>query len=120
MGKYQAVVVDDEESIAMLMGEFLKQEDFHVQQFLNCHDALQTMDSGHVDLCFIDYLLPSMKGDKFIATLREKGDDTPVILMTGMAKKQLELNSNSDHQGVLEKPFTLSDVIYFVNKYVKK
>ncbi|MDQ0160581.1 response regulator [Alkalibacillus salilacus] len=119
MGKYQAVVVDDEEAIATLMAAFLKQEGLEVKQFTNCHEALEAMKDIRTDLYFVDYLLPSMKGDQFMAKLRDEGETAPAILMTGMGRGHLEQETAEFFQDVLEKPFTLEDVSQVVHYFLK-
>ncbi|NIK11876.1 response regulator [Alkalibacillus almallahensis] len=119
MGKYQAVVVDDEESIATLMAAFLKQEGLEVKQFTNCSEALDAMKNTRTDLYFVDYLLPYMKGDQFIAKLRDEGETAPAVLMTGMGKSQIEQETDVSYEDILEKPFTLEDVSQVVHYFLK-
>ncbi|WP_188207627.1 response regulator [Alkalibacillus aidingensis] len=120
MESFNAVVVDDDSSISLLMTEILKQEGFDVHTFTKADEALQSIGQMNVDLIFVDYLLPGTRGDHFILKLREQDIQTPVILMTGLSKDEVNKNSVAECEGILEKPFSLEAVNKVVSQLLQK
>jgi len=45
-------------------------------------DALEKMDSHHVDLIVLDLMLPRMDGYEFTKTLRESNNNIPILMVT--------------------------------------
>ncbi|GAA0468865.1 response regulator [Alkalibacillus silvisoli] len=119
MKRFKAVVVDDESGIALLMKELLSQEGFEVLTFANSLEAFEVVKEANVDIFFVDYLLPGMRGDHFIQELREQDHHAPVILMTGLSKMQVKESSAATYQDVLEKPFSIKDVMDLIDEHVK-
>ncbi|GEN44296.1 response regulator [Alkalibacillus haloalkaliphilus] len=120
MGKLKAVVIDDESGVSLLMKELLTQDGFEVFTFANAIEAFKVVENEHIDIFFVDYLLPGMRGDHFIQEIREQGHKSPVILMTGLSKMQVKESSESTYQDVLEKPFSIKDVMDLIEQHVRK
>ncbi|WP_017186208.1 response regulator [Alkalibacillus haloalkaliphilus] len=61
MGKLKAVVIDDESGVSLLMKELLTQDGFEVFTFANAIEAFKVVENEHIDIFFVDYLLPGMR-----------------------------------------------------------
>ena len=83
------VVVDDETLICEGLANMLaaqKGEDWRLSAVYNdTEEALETCDWDRVDLLLLDINMPGMSGLEMVETLRERGWDTLVIIISGYA-----------------------------------
>lgn len=75
------LVVDDEQSIADLIGVYLKSENYNIFKFYNGKDAIKCIDSEKIDLAILDVMLPDMDGFSICQHIREEYN-FPVIMLT--------------------------------------
>ena len=79
---FQILVVEDDKNTARLMRAVLTHVDYEVFQASNGQEALDLMDSQHVDLILLDVMMPVMDGYEFTDQLRKSGDNTPILMVT--------------------------------------
>lgn len=79
---FQILVVEDDKNTARLMRAVLTHADYEVFQASNGQEALDLMDSQHVDLILLDVMMPVMDGYEFTDQLRKSGDNTPILMVT--------------------------------------
>lgn len=75
------LVVDDEMEIADLIEVYLKNENYTVFKFYNATDALNCINTTHLDLAILDIMLPDMSGFTLCQKIRENYT-YPVIMLT--------------------------------------
>ncbi len=75
------LVVDDEQSIADLVEDYLQSEGFKIYKFYNGKDAYRCVQSEQLDLAILDVMLPDMDGFTLCQKIREK-HKFPVIMLT--------------------------------------
>lgn len=75
------LVVDDEMEIADLIEVYLKNENYTVFKFYNATDALNCINTTHLDLAILDIMLPDMSGFALCQKIRESYT-YPVIMLT--------------------------------------
>lgn len=79
---FQILVVEDDKNTARLMRAVLTHADYEVFQASNGQEALDLMDSQHVDLILLDVMMPVMDGYEFTDQLRKSGDNTPILMVS--------------------------------------
>jgi DNA-binding response OmpR family regulator len=79
---FYILVVEDDENTRKLMEAVLVQNGYAVVTAKNGVDALDKMDSHHVDLIVLDLMMPRMDGYEFAGTLRKCGDNIPILMVT--------------------------------------
>jgi two-component system response regulator YesN len=81
----KAIIVDDETMIKKSLKVIIERTAlFEVKEaFSNGRDALAYMQANAVDLLITDIRMPLMDGLNLISALREAGNDTDVIILTG-------------------------------------
>ena len=87
------LLVEDEFHLADLYERYLE-EAFSVRTATNGRGALKLMDDS-VDVVLLDRQLPSMSGDEVLETLRERGYEVPVAMVTAVAPDE----------GIVDMPF---------------
>lgn len=109
----RVLVVEDEPKIAQLIKRGLTQDAFAVDVRDNGDDALELLETEQYDVLIIDRMLPgNYEGAALCKTLRERGVQTPVLLLTAKdtTKDKIEgLNSGADDY--LVKPFDFDELV---------
>lgn len=85
---FQILVAEDNSNSAKLMQIILNQAGYKVITATNGVEALEIMDSKHIDLIILDIMMPKMDGYEFTRQLRQAGNNTPILMVT--AKYQNE------------------------------
>src|SRR5438067_359806 len=76
------LVVEDDDSIAEAMADFLVLEGYEIQVAPNGAEALSRLDSFHPDVILLDYSMPVMDGARFYLELCQRGDHAHTILLS--------------------------------------
>jgi two-component system nitrogen regulation response regulator NtrX len=120
------LIIDDEPAIRKALKEILEYESFEVSDAEDGAAALKLVEKETFDLIFCDIKMPRMDGIEVLTKMKEKGIDTPIVIMTGhgtvetavealkkgaydFIQKPLDLNRilvtvrNGTNQGALEK-----------------
>ena len=72
------LVVDDEQRIRELIGQYLMVEGYDVEYAKDGIDALTKISKGDIDLCILDVMMPFMDGITALREMRSRGFKTPV------------------------------------------
>lgn len=105
-GKPKLLLVDDDKAITDRLEPFLIRAGFEVRVAANGEAALEEVISYLPDLIVLDVLMPRMDGREVLRQLREKGDWTPVILLTQVGEsgeRAMALMEGADDY--INKPF---------------
>lgn len=100
------LIVDDDDRIRDLTRQFLTREGHRVTTAGDAGAARKLMRTFNFDLTILDIMMPGEDGLALLSSLREGGDDTPVLLLTarGQASDRIEgLRLGADDY--LPKPF---------------
>src|SRR5215813_14112835 len=81
MEKMRVLVVDDDQSIADLMRDFLATEGYQVETALEAQDALRKLRSGPVDCLLLDVMMPGLSGFELCRQIRETSD-VPILFLS--------------------------------------
>jgi two-component system response regulator FixJ len=76
-------VVDDDTDVLGSLRFLLETDGFDVRTFRSGAALLNAIATGEVDCLVIDYKMPAMNGIDLASHLRNRGIDTPIILITG-------------------------------------
>ena len=83
----QILLVDDEANIRRMLGALLREEGFSVAEAANGNVALLVVDDVDPDVVLLDLMMPGgPDGLATLASLRERGRQMPVIMMSGKAQ----------------------------------
>jgi DNA-binding NtrC family response regulator len=77
------VVVDDEESIQMLLREALTTWGYRVTCVGTGREALEAMQGQLFDLALVDIRMPEMDGLTFLREIKKRDESIEVVIMTG-------------------------------------
>jgi CheY-like chemotaxis protein len=110
------LIVDDETTIAEMLGDVLAEEGYEVRLATHGRAALAEMALWRPDLVISDLMMPVMGGAELAQTIRTTPDyqDLPIVMISAGAVQGLpppEL-----YQAFLSKPFHLDEMINLVNQ----
>jgi len=77
------LLVEDDADVRDLTAYSLRRERLAVIEAGNGHEAIQRIRNEHPDLVVLDLGLPRQDGLEVIRTVRQSGDDVPIIVLTG-------------------------------------
>jgi len=96
-------MVDDNEHGLIARKTVLKQEGFESITATSAEAGLELLRTHRFDLVVTDYKMGGMDGIAFIAHLRERSPDTPVILLSGFVEPLGLDESSTGADAVLSK-----------------
>lgn len=115
------LIADDEKDIADAISIILKYNGMESDVVYNGTDAFDMADNNVYDGIVLDIMMPGMDGIQVMKKLREKGDVTPILLLT--AKAQVEdriLGLNEGADDYLPKPFDKGELIARLQVIVRR
>ena len=106
------LIVEDEPEMAKLLSRGLEEEQFEVTVARDGRAALEMSSAEPYDVILLDVMLPKMNGIEVARQLREREQDTPVLMLT--ARDSLHdvvkgLDSGADDY--LTKPFSFLELL---------
>ena len=108
----RVLVVEDEKKTASFVRKALQSEGFAVDVCGNGDDALVAVTATLFDGIVLDIMLPGRDGLSVLRQLRERGNKTPVLLLSarGAVNERVEgLNAGADDY--LPKPFVIAELV---------
>jgi CheY-like chemotaxis protein len=104
----QILVVDDDRTVLRVVTAMLQAAGFEVSAVSSGKEGLEQCQCHAFDLILSDITMPQMNGFEFIAFLRERDVETPVVFMSGdFVDQPPDMNTG----GVIRKPFTLKELL---------
>jgi CheY-like chemotaxis protein len=108
------LVVDDEKTLRVNLGEMLVFEGFNIIEAENGADAVRLAQAHLPDVIICDVAMPEMDGFEVLARLQENPETSaiPVLLLTAQAEKAaVQHGLASGATDYILKPFLFSDVL---------
>ena len=85
--KQKILVVDDEQRIRDLIGQYIMVEGYDVEYAKDGIDALTKISKGDIDLVILDVMMPFMDGISCLREMRSRGFKTPVIILSAKGEE---------------------------------
>jgi len=117
----QILVVEDERKVAKALKEGLEAERYQVTVAHTGEDGFYLLNSQTFDLVLLDLMLPGRDGFEILRTLREKGLQTPVLILTArdtVDDRVLGLDSGADDY--LVKPFAFPELLARIRALLRR
>lgn len=107
--KARLLVVEDESHIALGLRFNLQAEGYEVQMIETGEDALAALAHQRWDLVVLDLMLPGISGFDVVEQMRDRGDRTPVLILTARGRSEDVVNGLTlGADDYLPKPFELA------------
>src|SRR5918912_3977883 len=119
-GAARLLVVDDEESVALTVGEVLRQEGYEVETASSGNEAIACLDRADFDLVLTDLHMEGGDGLSVLAEVRRRAPFTISIVLTGFASVESAIASlRQGAYDYLIKPCIIDDLKMTVHRGVE-
>lgn len=115
------LVAEDDIQLRQLFCRVLTRSGFSPLPVSDGQEALELLETEYVDLIVSDIMMPRLDGYRLVQTLRERGSQTPVLMIT--AKERFEdmqqgfLSGTDDY---MVKPVNLNEMILRINALLRR
>jgi len=119
--KKHILVIDDDNRLRRLLHQYLKENGFIVSEAANPDEARKMMDSFLFDILILDVMMPGENGFCFAKSLREKGMQVPILMLTAMGELQDRIEGlESGVDDYLSKPFDPKELLLRLNSILRR
>ena len=115
------LIVEDEPAMVMGLKDNLELEGYQVLTATDGLAALDVAQNACPDLILLDLMLPKLNGFEVCKQLRQKGMDTPIIMLTAKGQevdKVLGLELGADDY--ITKPFSIRELLARVKAVLRR
>jgi two-component system, NtrC family, response regulator AtoC len=108
---HRVLVVDDEESIRVMLRAMLRKRGYEVAIASSGREALEEMDREVPDICIVDVRMPQMSGIDLIGEMRERGYESVVVVMSAYGSLESAVEAmKAGAYDYITKPFKSDEV----------
>ena len=83
------LTVDDSRSVRMIVVREIQALGYEFAEAEDGEKGLQKLSEGQYDLVILDVTMPVLDGPGMLAKMRERGDKTPVLMLTSESKRSI-------------------------------
>lgn len=115
------LVIEDEQKVARALREGLEAEGYEVATAATGEEGFFLVNTETFDLVILDLMLPGRDGLEVLSTLRRRGLQTPVLILTArdaIEDRVLGLDSGADDY--LIKPFAFPELLARVRALLRR
>ena len=115
------LIIEDEEKIAKALRDGLEAEHYQVSIASTGEEGFFLASEGSFDLILLDLMLPRRDGIDVLATLRKRGVQTPVFVLTvknTLSDRVLGLDQGADDY--LVKPFAMPELLARIRALLRR
>jgi len=106
------LVVEDDRTLSQHVRRGLEENQYQVDAVADGREALMAASRGRYDVIVLDLRLPSISGQEVLRTLRDRGVETPVLVLTAqdaVESKVEALRAGADDY--VTKPFAFEELL---------
>lgn len=118
---FRILVAEDDDALQQLFCRVLNRNGFSAVGVSDGQEALDLLEREYVDLIVSDIMMPRMDGYTLVQTLREVGNEIPVLMITardGFRDMQFGFQSGADDYMV--KPINVNELVLRVNALLRR
>ncbi|NHA05751.1 response regulator transcription factor [Mucilaginibacter sp. HC2] len=113
-------LVEDDENLRFLVAERLQSEGYKVLEADNGDDAEKIILDEQPDIVLLDWMLPGKPGSQVCDSIREKGYDKLIIMMTAKAQDVDKIEAyNFGVSDYITKPFNMDVLVAMIDSKIK-
>jgi two-component system response regulator AtoC len=113
----RVLVVDDEENLRLVLRTLLRRHGYEVETAPTGEEALSLVDSFGPDVVLTDVRMPKMGGLDLLATLKAKGNEATVIVMSAYGNMDLAIEAiKGGAYDYVQKPFKPDEIVLALRK----
>ena len=103
---------EDEKSLARAVSAILVKNNYSVDVVYDGESALDYLETENYDGAILDVMMPKLDGFEVLRRMRERGDSTPVLLLTARSEIDDRVTGlDSGANDYLTKPFDMKELL---------
>ena len=111
--KLHILLCEDEESLGMLVREYLQAKGYDAELYLDGEAGYKAFVKGEYDMCLLDVMMPKMDGFTLARELRMINAEVPIMFLTAKNLKDDILEGfKLGADDYLTKPFSMDELVY--------
>ena len=115
------LIAEDDRELRQLFSHVLNRHGYTVTGVSNGQEALDAMDKEYFDLLITDIMMPIMDGYELIASLRESGNNIPVLMVTAKNEfDDLRMGFLSGTDDFMVKPINVNEMVLRVSALLRR
>ena len=118
----KVLIIEDDKIWLETLTVSLEAENFKVISATDGEEGFKLACQEKVDLILLDFILPSLNGLEICRRLRAKGVSTPIIMLTGEKKEEIDkiLGLELGADDYLIKPFGMKELVARINAVLRR
>ena len=121
MEKQRILLCEDEESLGMLLREYLQAKGYDAELYLDGESGYKAFVKSHFDMCLLDVMMPRMDGFSLAREIRIINQDVPIIFLTAKNLKDDILEGfKLGADDYLTKPFSMDELVYRMEAIMRR
>ncbi len=119
--KKRILLCEDEESLGMLVREYLQAKGYDAELFLDGEAGYKAFMRGKYDMCLLDVMMPKMDGFAMAREIRLVNSEVPIIFLTAKNLKDDILEGfKLGADDYLTKPFSMDELVYRMEAILRR
>ena len=115
------LIAEDDQELCQLFSHVLAKNGYAVTGAANGKEALTAMESDYYDLLISDIMMPMMDGYELVRQLRERGNQTPVMMITAKdAFDDMRQGFLSGTDDYMVKPINVNEMVLRVGALLRR
>jgi DNA-binding response OmpR family regulator len=114
-------LIEDEPNLVAGLRDALEHHGYNVLVAQDGNEGIELALSGQADLILLDIMLPGKSGIEVCGEIRQRGLNTPVIMLTAKSQEEdkiLGLDTGADDY--VTKPFSVSELLARVRAHLRR
>ncbi len=119
--KLHILLCEDEESLGMLVREYLQAKGYDAELYLDGEAGYKAFVKGEYDMCLLDVMMPKMDGFTLARELRMINSEVPIMFLTAKNLKDDILEGfKLGADDYLTKPFSMDELVYRMEAILRR
>lgn len=115
------LLCEDEESLGMLVREYLEAKGYNAELFLDGEAGYRAFMKKKYDMCLLDVMMPKMDGFALAKEIRLVNSEVPIIFLTAKNLKEDILEGfKLGADDYLTKPFSMDELVYRMEAILRR
>lgn len=118
---FKILIAEDDWELRQLFGHVLIKNGYAVKGAANGKEALEAMENDFFDLIISDIMMPVMDGYELVRSLRESGNQIPVLMITAKdAFDDMRAGFSSGTDDYMVKPVNVNEMVLRVSALLRR
>lgn len=118
---FKILIAEDDRKLCQLFERVLIKNGYYTRGVTNGKEALDVLDKEYFDLLITDIMMPEMDGYELIESLRQAGNNMPVLMVTAKTEfDDLKMGFLSGTDDFMVKPININELVLRVGALLRR